>query len=479
MAHRILQRLSSLVDDVFIEDAVDEGDLLVGGDSAKWIKLAVSDDGTVGYWTKSGTDLSPTNANNSLTDIVDISLETITAGTTNIVFNSVLDINSQEIYAASNIYTDAGGTLAIDITSSYLYDSSGNVSIDWNNHYLNDSSGNLAVEYGNRYLYDASGNVAIDWGSGCIYDQASSFSLDFNLRQAYDSSSGTQFDWDTPGTVHFQTNDITTSGIISGGSIGGASIDGGVIRSISPSALAIDLDNRVLYDSDGVATMLNWSTDGTVDFYDNDLTTTGTNTAGYGIINQQADLDGLQVNGFDDEAAQFFKVMHTGVSTAEMRTSNNMKFSSLNGYLWFLSDDNIYFNVGGTGGAYKVLFRDSASTVVTDMTSAGDWDFKTGDLTTTGVLSSGGRIVGTDTYTANQPLDADNYVVVGDTDSVGAFTISLPAGVTGTTYKIVCSGAAALTVAPNGAELLFGANSNFVLNDNETIQITYTSKGWY
>jgi len=92
-----------------------------------------------------------------------------------------------------------------------------------------------------------------------------------------------------------------------------------------------------------------------------------------------------------------------------------------------------------------------------------------------------GRIVGTNRYTANQTLDAENHHVFCDTDG-GAFTITLPAGVAGTYYRIINTGSSAnaLTITPNGAELLVGANSNFTLNDGEALTIVYEStEGWF
>lgn len=96
------------------------------------------------------------------------------------------------------------------------------------------------------------------------------------------------------------------------------------------------------------------------------------------------------------------------------------------------------------------------------------------------IASHNGRIVNTDRYTGNQTLDSTNHVVVGDTDG-GAFTITLPAGVDGTHYNIsnVGRSANALTLAPNGAELLVGANANFDIFDGETLDLHYeTTEGW-
>ena len=72
-------------------------------------------------------------------------------------------------------------------------------------------------------------------------------------------------------------------------------------------------------------------------------------------------------------------------------------------------------------------------------------------------------------------------VIFCNTDSAG-FTATLPAGVSGQTFKVINSGSSGnlLTVAPNGSEHLLGVNSNFSLFDAETLDLTYDSTdGWY
>ena len=89
------------------------------------------------------------------------------------------------------------------------------------------------------------------------------------------------------------------------------------------------------------------------------------------------------------------------------------------------------------------------------------------------------HIISRNTTTAT--IDTSAYQWNGNTDS-GAFTYTLPAGVNNAFYKIVNTGTSAntLTVSPNGAELLFGVNSNFDLADGESIIIGYNSiDGWY
>ena len=97
------------------------------------------------------------------------------------------------------------------------------------------------------------------------------------------------------------------------------------------------------------------------------------------------------------------------------------------------------------------------------------------------ITSKAGRIVNASRYTTTQTLDATDHQVACDTDG-GAWTVSLPAGVAGTEYRIANTGTSAnnLTIAPNGAELLLGVNSNFVLGDGEALQIVYEStEGWF
>ena len=103
-----------------------------------------------------------------------------------------------------------------------------------------------------------------------------------------------------------------------------------------------------------------------------------------------------------------------------------------------------------------------------------------GDGTITLAFTSG-RILNVSRYTTTQTLGTSDHHVAGDTDG-GAFTITLPAGVAGTEYKIANTGTSAndLTIAPDGAELLIGVNDNFTLADGEALNITYeATEGWF
>ncbi len=141
--------------------------------------------------------------------------------------------------------------------------------------------------------------------------------------------------------------------------------------------------------------------------------------------------------------------------------------------------DNLACDTAGAGADLGVqndlevegdIFTDS----IKESTSAAGITFANDTIT------SAGRIANTDRYTSNQTLNSANNIVLGDTDG-GAFTITLPAGVDGTHYKIsnVGSSGNTLTLTPDGSELLVGANANFDLFDGETLDLSYeTTEGW-
>ncbi len=83
-----------------------------------------------------------------------------------------------------------------------------------------------------------------------------------------------------------------------------------------------------------------------------------------------------------------------------------------------------------------------------------------------GLTTTSGRIVKVTRITGNTTLDTSHHHVFADTDG-GAITVTLPAGVAGTEYRIVNTGSTSynVTITPNGAEKLLGANSSFTLYD--------------
>jgi hypothetical protein len=125
---------------------------------------------------------------------------------------------------------------------------------------------------------------------------------------------------------------------------------------------------------------------------------------------------------------------------------------------------------------------DSADVVIANTTS-GDVvinPFNELLINGTTVLTGGMRLPTTRVTNTYVVLGSD-YVVFCDTDG-GTFTVTLPAGVDGQTYKIINCGTSTnnLTLAPNGAELLIGVNSSLNLNDGESLILTYeTTEGWW
>jgi hypothetical protein len=94
-----------------------------------------------------------------------------------------------------------------------------------------------------------------------------------------------------------------------------------------------------------------------------------------------------------------------------------------------------------------------------------------------------GMIVNTTRITdAESPytvLESDHHIFC-DTDG-GDITVNLPVGIDGTQYIIYNTGSAGntLTMSPDGAELLFGDNSDYDIHDDADEQITNeTTEGW-
>ena len=158
---------------------------------------------------------------------------------------------------------------------------------------------------------------------------------------------------------------------------------------------------------------------------------------------------------------------------------------------------------GGGATQLKFLRQDGAGTetacfqfeashdgvVANDQLGKGIWSVNTGSglveamrIDSNGTLkTSFGRIHNTTRLTGNTVLDATYHQVFCDTDG-GAFTVTLPAGIAGTEYRIINTGSSAnnLTIAPDGAELLIGVNANWTLFDGESLLIVYeATEGWF
>ena len=117
--------------------------------------------------------------------------------------------------------------------------------------------------------------------------------------------------------------------------------------------------------------------------------------------------------------------------------------------------------------------------VFTDLT---DQNLKTSDSPTfTTLTTTGGRIVNTTRITSNTTLNNTHHNIFCDTDS-GSFTVTLPAGVDGTYYRIINTGSSGntITLTPNGSEKLLGINSSILLLDGNILIIVFeTTEHWW
>ena len=133
------------------------------------------------------------------------------------------------------------------------------------------------------------------------------------------------------------------------------------------------------------------------------------------------------------------------------------------------TDSDFVIKLADAGGDRKLLIRDSGDVDILSVNSDGT------------LTSLGGRVKNTTRVTTTYTILITDDVVFANTDA-GAYTVTLPAGVEGQTFKIINSGSSVnnLALAPNGAEHLLGANSNFALADGESLILTYNATdGWY
>lgn len=102
---------------------------------------------------------------------------------------------------------------------------------------------------------------------------------------------------------------------------------------------------------------------------------TVTGDATHGVrINQGADAKGLEVYGYDDESGIYIKT-YINASAGIVLCNGNISWQTTGGkYIYFLSTDHIYMNLGDAAGAKHFYLRDSASQVVMDVDSDGNID---------------------------------------------------------------------------------------------------------
>ena len=136
----------------------------------------------------------------------------------------------------------------------------------------------------------------------------------------------------------------------------------------------------------------------------------------------------------------------------------------------------------GTNIDMRITLKPKGTGIAEILSTSGAISFGNENISTSGILTtSGGRLKNNTRVTTTYTILATDDNISGNTDSAG-FTVTLPAGVADTRYRIVNTGSSGntLTLAPNGSEHLIGVNSNFTLNDGESIIIIYdATDGWY
>lgn len=158
--------------------------------------------------------------------------------------------------------------------------------------------------------------------------------------------------------------------------------------------------------------------------------------------------------------------------TANVYLGDNNSSSGFPASLALISSSASSYGIYSTvaDGGIGAFFTDSVDEVT----------LCTGDVA---LKTKGGRIVTTTRLTGNTTLDSTYHNVFCDTDG-GAFTVTLPAGLDGTYYRIHNTGSSGndLTITPNGTEQIRGggAGTSQTLSDGETLILVYeTTEDWW
>jgi hypothetical protein len=168
----------------------------------------------------------------------------------------------------------------------------------------------------------------------------------------------------------------------------------------------------------------------------------------------------------------------------EITLSSALIIDNLTRAVGVSATDSIIYGIMAATPAAQTL-RLNAVTNITQNVRIGDTTVPTEALEVVGIIEGYGgrkknttRLINTDSPYA--VLSSDHEIFC-DTDA-GAITINLPAGVNKTNYRIINTGSANndVTVVPDGAELLTGANESRTLSDGSVIILTYeTIEGWW
>jgi hypothetical protein len=94
------------------------------------------------------------------------------------------------------------------------------------------------------------------------------------------------------------------------------------------------------------------------------------------------------------------------------------------------------------------------------------------------ITSAGGRVVSTTRVTTTYTILVTDDNVFCDTDG-GDFTVTLPALADGQKFRIVNAGSGTLTIAPDGTDLLIGANASTTMGTGVVVLTGETTEGWW
>lgn len=349
-----------------------------------------------------------------------------TTGDGDLVANDISAINSL-ILSVSKTITGAGGGLI-----HFSINTGGNArtitfDLERAEGYPSITSPSGVIGFGDEILF-TTGPVRADGG---FLNTADDVTIDPNLLLLKDAAGNTSLDWSTVGLIDIGTADIEMGGRISFNAESKyISQEGDYFRIVGTGANSFTLSLRVV-NINGFPTIT--SSSGVIGFGSNILFTTGT-----------ARIDGGLVDSGDNVV---------------------------------IDPDNL-------------LLKTAAGETILDWSAAGIADFDDNAITTTGGITAGalvnteGRIVNTTRIIAGQSpytMLVTDHTIFCDTDA-GTITVNLLAGVNGTAHRIINCGNSNnnLTITPDGAELLLGANNNFTLLDGEILTIVYeTTEGWW
>lgn len=171
----------------------------------------------------------------------------------------------------SGVIVDNLGAQAasIDPNTRFLKDSSGDFSIDWGNRKLYDGA-SLSLDYFNRILADNFAVNSVDWTARHLFDSTDVLSIDYESRQLLDTGAVLSEDWSArklyaaDGSVQLAWNlsgEIDIAGILTAypGGPGQPIVNVSVGDLVDNSdAVSLTWVSRILYDSTGTVTSIDW-----------------------------------------------------------------------------------------------------------------------------------------------------------------------------------------------------------------------------